>query len=126
MKGTLMKYRIIVVLIAFFSMISPVSADCLNDSYSRRVCGKGECKMSTYGKVYCAREGGGAANNKNDKVECGIGYCITDDYDRVWCSKVPWGKVTIDENGKMVCDGGCERGNTSYCEEGKATDDGLR
>ncbi len=118
-----MRYRIIVFLVITLSVAVQVHADCMNDSYGRRMCGKGQCKMSQYGKVLCAREGGGAANNKNDNVQCGIGYCIVDDYNRVWCSTIPGGKAYIDENGKIVCAGECERGKASYCEDAKVAED---
>ena len=31
--------------------------------------------MDEYGKVYCAKEGGGAMREQYGKVVCGIGYC---------------------------------------------------
>ena len=31
--------------------------------------------MDRYGKVFCAKEGGGAMKDEVGSVKCGVGYC---------------------------------------------------
>ena len=61
-----MRQVVIVGFIVALAAVTQVNADCINDSYGKRVCGKGPCSMGQYGKVFCAQPGGGALND-NDR-----------------------------------------------------------
>jgi hypothetical protein len=39
--------------------------------------------MDPYGKVFCAKDGGGAMREQYGTVVCGIGYCAADDTGRI-------------------------------------------
>ena len=78
--------------------------------------------MDEYGKVYCAKEGGGAMREQYGKVVCGIGYCAADDMGRVKCSTRPGGAALMDSNGKVQCAGGCQDGLGAVL---RAADTGL-
>jgi hypothetical protein len=92
------------------------AADCVRDSYGNTVCGKGQCAADQYGKVFCAREGGGALRDRNGTVRCGVGYCATDDLGQVKCSTKPGGGAATDSYGKVKCLDGCADGTPELCE----------
>ena len=94
-------------------------ADCVNNQNGNVVCGNGQCEQDQYGKVYCAKPGGGAIKDQYANVVCGAGYCEKDILGQVWCSKVPGGSAAVDSNGKVKCYGGCESGTPDRCEEGR-------
>ena len=54
-----------------------LAADCIRNSDGNVVCGDGQCAMDQYGKVFCAKAGGGAMRDRNGDVKCGVGYCVT-------------------------------------------------
>src|SRR5215831_4976745 len=72
------------------------AGDCLKDPNGNVVCGKGQCAMDQYGKVLCAKEGGGAVRDRYGNVKCGLGSCATDDLGQVKCSSQPGGGATVD------------------------------
>jgi hypothetical protein len=72
--------------------------------------------MDQYGKVLCAREGGGAIRDRNGVVRCGAGMCAVDDEGRVMCSSRPGGGAAMDSYGKVQCLGACEVGTEARCE----------
>ena len=51
--------------------------------------------------------------------DAGLGNRLKDDLGRVRCSKVQGGDISIDEYGKVKCEGGCEAGKRSRCEEAR-------
>ena len=114
-----MKLFTIACSIILFTAVTQANADCINNPYGKRLCGKGPCEMDQYGKVFCAQPGGGAINDNDDNVRCGVGNCLKDDLGRVRCSKVQGGDASMDENGRVTCQGGCENGKMSLCEEAK-------
>jgi hypothetical protein len=72
--------------------------------------------MDEYGKVYCAREGGGAMREQYGRVVCGIGYCAADDTGRIKCSTRPGGMALMDINGRVLCTGSCQDASPQFCE----------
>ena len=106
-------------LIIALAMSVVANADCMNDQKGNVVCGKGQCEVDQYGKIYCADVGGGAMRDQYSNVKCGVGYCAKDDSGHVWCSKAPGGGAAVDTNGKVKCFGGCNEGSTSLCKEGQ-------
>ncbi len=50
--------------------------------------------MDSYGKVHCAKRGGGVIRDQYGNVLCGVGYCAADDTGRLLCSTIPGGNVT--------------------------------
>ena len=77
---------------------------------------KGSAQTDQYGKVFCAKEGGGAMRDQDGKVKCGVGYCAADDQGRMQCSTRPGGGAATDSNGKVKCLGGCKRATAQLCE----------
>jgi len=75
--------------------------------------------MDQYGKVLCAKEGGGAVRDRYGNVKCGLGSCATDDMGQVKCSSQPGGGAIIDSNGKVKCLGGCQDASSQLCEAGR-------
>ena len=75
--------------------------------------------MGQYGKVLCAQTGGGALNDNDGNVRCGVGNCLKDDLGQVICFKEQGGDISIDEYGKVKCQGGCEDGKRSRCEKAR-------
>jgi hypothetical protein len=71
----------------------------------------------SYGKVHCARPGGGVLRDQYGKVVCGVGYCAADDTGRVLCSTRPGGGVARDSYGKVTCTEGCREGQAQLCED---------
>jgi hypothetical protein len=51
------------------------AGDCIKNQDGNVVCGKGQCATDQYGKVFCAKEGGGAMRDQYGDVKCGVGYC---------------------------------------------------
>ncbi|MCG6886971.1 MAG: hypothetical protein LJE74_07170 [Proteobacteria bacterium] len=101
--------------------ISPVArADCGKDQQGEVWCGMGQCERDQYGKVFCSRYlYGGAMQGSDGKVRCGRGQCARDQYANVYCSKAVAGGALRNSEGEVRCAGGCERGSTDYCIEGK-------
>ena len=75
--------------------------------------------MDPYGKVFCAREGGGAMREQFGAVVCGIGYCAADDTGRIRCSTRPGGGAAMDAYGKVQCLEGCHDASAQYCEQAR-------
>jgi len=100
-------------------LLSPARADCIRDQSGKVVCGKGQCELDRFGKVFCADLGGGAVRDKYGKVLCGVGNCAKDYLENVWCSKEQGGGAAVDSYGKVKCLGGCEAGSTERCQEAK-------
>jgi hypothetical protein len=92
------------------------AADCIKNQDGNVVCGKGQCAMDQYGKVFCAKEGGGAVRDSSGNVQCGVGHCAADDGGRIRCSTKPGGGATIDSSGKVKCLGGCKSATQQLCE----------
>lgn len=92
------------------------AADCVKNQEGNVVCGKGQCATDQYGKVLCAREGGGAKKDQYGNVRCGVGYCATDDLGQLKCSTKPGGGAATDSYGKVQCLGGCQDATPQRCE----------
>jgi len=114
-----MKNRFLVgCLLALCAAATQVNAgDCLKDQSGNEVCGKGQCATDRYGKVFCAKEGGGAMQDEVGNVKCGVGYCAVDDRGLVRCSKKPGGGASTDSNGRVQCLGGCQPATKQLCEK---------
>ena len=98
----------------------PVHAgDLILNTNGNVVCGKGQCMMDPYGKVFCAREGGGAMREQYGTVVCGIGYCAADDMGRAKCSTRLGGGAAMDVNGKVQCFEECHHASPRFCEEAR-------
>ena len=91
-------------------------ANCIKNAEGNVVCGEGQCATDQYGKVFCAKAGGGAMRDQNGNVKCGVGYCATDDLGEMKCSKKPGGSAATDSNGKVKCLGGCQSARQQLCE----------
>jgi len=78
-----------------------LAGDCIRDTNGNVVRGKGQCMMDPYGKVFCAREGGGAMREQYGAVVCGIGYCPAADTERIRCSTRPDGGAAMGAYGKV-------------------------
>jgi hypothetical protein len=107
----------LIALALLFGAAHAHAADCVRDSNGNVVCGRGQCATDQYGKVYCAREGGGAIRDQYGTVRCGIGFCATDDGGRVMCSRTAGGGARMDAYGKVKCLAGCEEASARMCEE---------
>jgi len=94
---------------------SASAADCIKNPDGNVVCGEGQCAMDQYGKVLCAKAGGGAIRDQNGNVKCGVGFCAPDDTGEVKCSAKPGGGAAADSNGKVKCLGGCQTGSQQRC-----------
>ena len=92
------------------------AADCIKNQDGNVVCGGGQCAADQYGKVFCAKAGGGAARDQDGNVKCGVGYCAKDDMGRMKCSTKPGGGAATDSNGKVKCVGGCQSARRQLCE----------
>src|SRR5262249_1142620 len=95
------------------------AGDCIKDPNGNVVCGRGQCAADQYGKILCAREGGGAMRNRDGEVKCGLGYCAMDDLGEVKCSTQRGGDAMLDSNGKVKCLGECQPASASLCEAGR-------
>ena len=112
-----MKNRFLIACLLTFAACTQVNAaDCITKPDGKVVCGQGQCAEDQYGKVFCAREGGGAMKDRDGKVKCGVGYCATDDQARTQCSTRPGGGAERDSKGKVTCLGGCKRATAQLCE----------
>ena len=96
-----------------------IAADCINDSDGNVVCGKGQCAADQHGKVFCAKEGGGAMKDQYGDVKCGVGHCAKDDLGVLKCSTTPGGGAATDSYGKVKCLGGCKDATKQLCEVGR-------
>ena len=109
-----------ILVIAYFvglALVTEVAAqNCVKNQDGNVVCGTGQCAADQYGKVFCAREGGGAMRDQYGDVKCGVGYCAKDDAGEVRCSTRPGGGAATDSNGRVKCLGGCQRGTQQLCE----------
>jgi hypothetical protein len=95
------------------------AADCIKNGDGNVVCGKGQCAADQYGKVFCAKEGGGAIRDSSGDVKCGVGHCATDDGGQIRCSTRPGGGAATDSNGKVKCLGKCKSATQQLCEVGR-------
>jgi hypothetical protein len=91
------------------------AADCIKNQDGNVVCGGGQCATDQYGKVFCAKAGGGATKDQDGHVKCGVGLCAKDDLGQVKCSTKPGGGAAIDSNGKVKCLGGCQSAKQQFC-----------
>jgi hypothetical protein len=80
------------------------------------VCGEGQCATDQYGKVFCAKAGGGAIRDQYGDVRCGVGQCATDDLGQIKCSMKAGGGATTSSNGKVKCLGGCQSASQRHCD----------
>lgn len=92
------------------------AAECIKNQDGDVVCGKGQCAIDQYGKVFCAKAGGGAIRDQYGNVQCGIGYCAKNDTGDIHCSRTPGGDAATDSYGNVKCAGGCQRGTQQRCE----------
>jgi hypothetical protein len=91
------------------------AGDCIKNQDGNVVCGEGQCAMDQYGKVFCAKAGGGAVRDRNGDVKCGVGFCAPDDLGQIKCSTKPGGSAATDSNGKVKCLGGCQNARPQLC-----------
>ncbi len=101
--------------LALMGGASASAADCIRNPDGNVVCGEGQCAIDQYGKVFCAKAGGGAMRDQNGNVKCGVGFCAPDDAGEVKCSARPGGGAATDSNGKVKCLGGCKAGSQQLC-----------
>ena len=73
--------------------------------------------MDSYGKLRCARKGGGLIRDQYGNLQCGVGYCAADVSVRLLCSTIPGGYVARDSYGKVTCAGGCGDAQAQLCED---------
>jgi len=99
-----------------FASAAVDAAECIKNQDGDVVCGKGQCAIDQYGKVFCAKAGGGAIRDQYGNVQCGIGYCAKNDTGDVHCSRTPGGGAEIDSYGNVKCAGGCQRGTQQRCQ----------
>jgi len=111
MKGMLSSIAGLCVMASFAAL-----ADCINDSNGKTVCGAGQCEADLYGKVFCAKAGGGALRDRYGKVLCGIGRCEIDSHGKIWCSKEPGGGAARDPVGTVKCLAGCDEAAAEVCK----------
>ena len=111
-----MKNRFLIVCLLALTAATQANADCINDQNGNAVCGKGQCATDQYGKVFCAKEGGGAVKDNVGNVKCGVGYCAMDDQGLWRCSKKPGGGASTDSYGRVQCLGGCQPATKQLCE----------
>jgi len=95
------------------------AADCIKNQNGDVVCGKGQCATDQYGKVFCAKEGGGALKDQYGNVKCGVGNCAIDDMGQVQCSTQAGGGAATDSYGKVKCLGRCQPASRQLCEAGR-------
>ena len=73
--------------------------------------------MDSYGKLRCAKKGGGLIRDEYGNVLCGVGYCAADDTGRLLCSPIPGGNVARDSYGKVTCEGDAGMSQALLCED---------
>ena len=105
--------------LALAALSSASAADCIKNQNGDVVCGKGQCAIDQYGKVFCAKEGGGALKDQYGNVKCGSGYCAMDDLGQIQCSATPGGSAAVDSYGKVKCVGRCQAASRQLCEAGR-------
>ena len=112
-----MKNRFLIGCFLVFAASTQVNAagDCIKNMDGNVVCGEGQCVTDQYGKVLCAKAGGGAMRDQYGDVKCGVGYCATDQQGHLKCSTKPGGSATTDLNGKVKCLGGCQNATAQRC-----------
>lgn len=66
--------------------------------------------------VICPPPNGGIAADTRFNLVCGIGWCAADTRGRIKCSRVPGGAAIVDQNGKILCVGGCMEASPSLCQ----------
>jgi hypothetical protein len=117
-EGSSMKIRFLIGCFLTLTACTEVNAagDCIKNQDGNVVCGKGQCATDQYGKVFCAKEGGGAMRDQYGNVKCGVGYCATDEHGQLKCSTKQGGGATTASNGKVKCLGGCQSAKTQLCE----------
>jgi hypothetical protein len=111
-----MKTGTIVCLLVLAFATHADAADCIKDQSGNVVCGGGQCAMDQYGKVLCAKQGGGAIRDRFGVVRCGAGACAMDSFGKVKCSSEPGGGALLDSYGEVKCLGRCEEGTEQRCE----------
>lgn len=119
LRVSYLKITMTAIMISALAYSFSANADCVNNQNGNVVCGNGQCEQDQYGKVFCAKPGGGAIKDLYANVLCGVGYCEKDILGQVWCSKVPGGSAAADSYGKVKCFGGCEAGTSDRCQEAK-------
>jgi len=92
------------------------AGDCIKNQDGNVVCGEGQCAVDQYGKVFCAKAGGGAMKDSYGDVKCGVGLCATDDLGQIKCSQKAGGGAATDSYGKVKCLGGCQSASPRLCE----------
>jgi hypothetical protein len=92
------------------------AADCIKNQDGNVVCGEGQCAADQYGKVFCAKAGGGAMRDQDGTVKCGIGQCAKDDLGQMKCSTKAGGGAALDSYGKVKCLGECQNATQQLCE----------
>jgi len=91
------------------------AGECIRTSDGNVVCGEGQCATDQYGKVLCAKAGGGAIRDQNGNVKCGVGFCAMEDSGQAKCSTKAGGSAATDSNGKVKCLGGCTNATRQLC-----------
>lgn len=66
--------------------------------------------------VTCPPANGGIAADTKVNFVCGIGWCAEDVNGKIKCSKVPGGAAISDQNGNVICTGGCMDAIPSLCQ----------
>ena len=111
-----MKIRFLAVCFLTLVSASQVHAgDCIKNQDGNVVCGEGQCATDQFGKVFCAKQGGGAVRDQSGDVKCGVGYCAKDDLGQVKCSTKAGGGAEADSYGKVKCLGGCQDATKQLC-----------
>lgn len=111
--------KILAIIALALCPLGSLQANCVQNQYGVVVCGAGQCEKDQYGKVFCARAGGGALRAEYGEVLCGTGFCVRNSDSEVWCSTVPGGGAAVDSYGEAKCLGGCEPGTAERCEVGR-------
>lgn len=76
-----------------------------------------DCHRDIYGITYCAKYNGGGAIIKEPfiHVYCGRGECGQSKKGFWLCSRKQHGTVTVHDNGKVTCRGGCQPPSRKLC-----------
>ena len=116
-----MKSGIVVGCLLLAFVTAADAADCVKDQDGKVVCGAGQCATNQYGKVFCAKEGGGAVRDRFGGVKCGVGMCAEDNFGTVKCSNQPGGGALRESSGKVKCLGACQNGSAQRCATQRET-----
>jgi hypothetical protein len=104
-----MKKRLLIACFIALTAARAQCGDCIKNQDGNVVCRKGQCATDQYGKVLCAKEGGGAIRDQYGNVVCGMGNCAADDQGQVKCSNKPGGGAatvrTVSEMPRRVPEG---------------------